>query len=742
MPNLRARLHPGALLLHLVLAAFFTWPLVLGLSGNGMTPGTIVEDRDQNLWNLWWTKTALLSLHNPFQTDMIYWPTGVSLQFHTLNVFNGLVSIPFQAFLPLPVVYDGIVLLSFVLTGWGTYLLLQYLLSRLPVGPQPTRGALASASAVGSSVFAYSAYHLATQRGLLQLISLEWVPFYVLFLLRAVHDGPAWTDGRAVGRWLAVRGLPAAFFLLLVALVDWYYVMYTLLFTAFYWLYLVARPASRKSFSVLWVALIVALFFVMVGPLLLPMFDELQHATYMRPRPGLAVENSADLLAFFIPTRLNQLWGSLSGFRLNWPFAGNTYEVYLSNVGLATAGIGLLGKAREGRAGLPPRAFWAVLVVLFGVLTLGPVLQVNGVEYTGVGPMPYALIERIPGFNISRSPDRFAMPMMLCLSVLSAYGALRLAAVLPTAWRERAGGPALLAGGLIALMALELWPIPYPQIPAPIPAFYKTLGQDTADYAILELPREDSYWHGAIRMYFQTAHHKRIFYGYISREFYHPFLFSTPGFMELENPDGLGDIFADGPTEWLSALADANTRYIVLYKAGWRSKPPPTDESGRYRAEIGRILGAEAVAQPVHSDADLDMYSVPPPPQRVPYLTLGDGWGSREAAPGDVHRWIRNDATLGLNSPRPLHAALVFTAAALGADRALNVHGDGGGTVTLTVAPAPREYRVDLGTVPAGTGAISLSSPGPVHSPNDLGMSDDTRLLGIEFSKVRLELVP
>jgi hypothetical protein len=146
--------------LHLVLTAFFTWPLLGNLlTGAQQTPGFIVEDRDQNLWNLWWVKAALLDQHtNPFFTNFIYWPDGVSLQFHTLNIFNGLVSIPFQAFLPLPVIYNGIVYGSFALGGWGAYLLIAYLVRRQAgsaAGQRP--GALWAAAAVGSSIFTYSA---------------------------------------------------------------------------------------------------------------------------------------------------------------------------------------------------------------------------------------------------------------------------------------------------------------------------------------------------------------------------------------------------------------------------------------------------------------------------------------------------------------------------------------------------------------------------------------------------------
>ncbi len=794
MTNARAAV--TGLLLHCALAIFYTWPLLLNFGGSGLTPGAIVEDRDQNLWNLWWVKTALLDLHtNPFQTDQMYWPTGVSLQFHTLNPFNGLISIPFQPFVALPVIYNGIVLFSFILTGWGAFLLLRYLLAALPSGEPVAERARTAAAAVGSSIFAYSAYHLATQRGLLQLISLEWVPFALWALLRAVHAAPRWTDWAAFGRWLLRYAVPAALFLVLVALVDWYYVMYTLLFTGFYGLYLLGRELLRHARSsgagssaaarlrplepAVRIGIVVGLFVVAVAPLLLPMFAELRTATYMRPAPGVAVENSADLVAFFAPPRIHQLWGRLSAFRLHWPFGANTYEVYLGYSTLALAGLGLgwrrphpptpspEGRGEDVRPFLPPssseecrgtpsnnselriqnselvplpsRGFWAGAAVIFFVLALGPQLQVNGVPQAWAQPMPYTLIERIPGLNISRSPDRFAMPLMLCLSVLAGYGVLRLVAAL--AGRGGRGAVGALTAGLLALMALEVWPVPVPQLPAPIPAFYRQLGQDPSDYAILELPREDGYWQGAFRMYFQTAHHKRIFSGYISREFYHPFLWSTPGFMELQNPDGLGDLFADGPAQWLSALADSNTRYVVLYKAGWRPEPPK-DETALYRAALTRVLGAAAVAQPVHSDSDIDLYAVPAPAQRVPYLALGGGWDEREATPAESHRWIRNVGTLEVHSPAPFHGQLVFQANTLRDPRPLVVSRADNPATTLTVDGAPREYRVDLGQIPAGLSLVALTSAGPLPSPKELGMNTDARLLGVAFSKVALEQLP
>jgi hypothetical protein len=82
----------GVLGIYAVLAIGLTWPLAQefghAIPGDGF-------DGWQNYWNLWWVKTALIDQHTgPFFTQLLFYPTGVSLLFHTLNVFNGVLSLP------------------------------------------------------------------------------------------------------------------------------------------------------------------------------------------------------------------------------------------------------------------------------------------------------------------------------------------------------------------------------------------------------------------------------------------------------------------------------------------------------------------------------------------------------------------------------------------------------------------------------------------------------------------------
>src|SRR5262249_30298376 len=139
------------------------------------------SDGWQYLWKLWWWKTALVDLHtNPFYTTYLYYPYGTSLYFDTPMPLIGVLSVPFQlAGLPLPAVYNLMVGLAFVPGGYGASLLARHL-----TGCRP-------AAFVAGLIFTFCPYHFAHLRGHLNLVCLEWIPFYILALLRA-WEVPTW----------------------------------------------------------------------------------------------------------------------------------------------------------------------------------------------------------------------------------------------------------------------------------------------------------------------------------------------------------------------------------------------------------------------------------------------------------------------------------------------------------------------------------------------------------------------
>ena len=122
----QAAVHGFVLLGYLLLTVIMTWPLVTQLTT--AIPGDSF-DGWQNYWNLWWMKTALVDrLQTPFVTDLLYYPTGVGLYFHTLNPFNGLLTLPLQLSNGLFVAYNTVILFSWTMAGYGVYLLTLWIL--------------------------------------------------------------------------------------------------------------------------------------------------------------------------------------------------------------------------------------------------------------------------------------------------------------------------------------------------------------------------------------------------------------------------------------------------------------------------------------------------------------------------------------------------------------------------------------------------------------------------------------
>ena len=194
-----------------ILTLILTYPGVLNLSTHFMCDG---GDSFQNMWNMWWLKTSLLDLHqNPYYTTYLHYPDGVSLLFQTLNPFNGLISIPLQFLFRMETTYNLIVIFSFIMSGIGMYCLARYLIrNRL-------------AAFIAGCIYTFCPFHFAHGLGHLQLIAMEWMPFYILYMIKTHREG-GWKNGVLGG-----------VFLILTALCSWYYLIYSGFITLIYLIY-------------------------------------------------------------------------------------------------------------------------------------------------------------------------------------------------------------------------------------------------------------------------------------------------------------------------------------------------------------------------------------------------------------------------------------------------------------------------------------------------------------------------
>ncbi|MBE7552243.1 MAG: hypothetical protein HS126_14335 [Anaerolineales bacterium] len=686
------------LLGYFLLTIVMTWPAVLhltdGIPGDGF-------DGWQNYWNLWWVKKALLDLRStPFFTDYLYPPLGASLLFHTLNIFNSLWTLPIQLNFGLAVAYNSVVLASFTLAGYGGYLLSLYALTQLNF---PIKGARPAAF-VGGLVFTMSPFHMAHLLGHMQVFSMIWPPFYVLWLLRTLKlPSP---ERRGAGG--EVRDvILSCLFLILATLVDWYHTLYLLIFTGLVlgWVLWRRRDeeaqrsapvnsaerspargqveageqgrhfdalrfthhASRITVLLrpLWLVLAIGLgFFVVLSPLLVPMMRAARSTPELQAGLEQSITLSADLLAFILPSEMHPLWGPWAK-----SIAGNfssTLSERLVFAGFVPLVLALFAVMRGWRQVVVK--FWTLVTAAFFLLALGPYLHIGGKIVTIAGwpiPLPYLLLyHTVPFIRLTRSLSRYDLMVMLGLGVLAAIGLAYLTNLIGDR-RLKPRDPQTLHSPftirltlpLLAtlLICFEFLPLPYPISKIDTPQFYFDLAQQPGDFTIAELPMN---WDRPTPMLYQTVHGKRLLTAYTSRDNPLELAWRTP---VLQQWRALGPDIIDQPLDLIAPTIfyDFNLRYIVL---DYYQMPPGPEREATERWVAVALPGVA----PIYDDGRLKVYPTPSKQATQPYLTLGSGWDKRQENGADsiTRAFSAGQAELFLHHPQNQTLTLELTAAA------------------------------------------------------------------------------
>lgn len=685
----RTRYHVAALLGYGFLALALTWPLARQLGS--AIPGDSF-DGWQNLWNLWWMREAWLVRHiSPYFSDMLFAPTGIDLRFQTMAPFNGFLFMNVQTTAGLIPSYNAAVLFSFVAGGYGAFLLALYALrgqltssaGRSATEPAPASRTgdfrnLYSAAFIAGIVFAFSPYHFAHTLGHLQLISLQWIPFYVLYLLRGLDRA---TRPAARGSWL-VDAAMAGLFLMLVGLCDWYYVMYCLFFTALALLvWLARRRLSWRSIAV--VAGAGIFLAVTLSPLLVSMVRGARTwgGTSLVRDYTETLALSADLLAFVTPQVFHPLWGEATLARgASFTTTPSEYTVFAGFTVLILAGIALLvARTQRGKSDSPAArpGFYLLSAAFFALLALGPVLKINGrtdlLPGDGEIPLPYRLLyETVPFIKLSRSVSRMDVMVMLFLGVAAAFAVVWLVQRLQagrqaSARRAVAIATPLIIGGLIVF---EFLPAPFPLSPPDTPGWYETLAQDPAEGAVFNLPAN---FERPGYLLYQITHGKPITTGYVTRDDPRTLRERAPvlsQFWFLGEDINTRDF--DLRRQGVQVLHDLlGVRWVVLD----RYKMPGGPERELTETMAGQIFGDQ---QPLYSDERITVYAVGEPVQRGPFVVLGTDWQPRQVdETGAFWRGLQAGATTSFELSNPTGEPLALS---------IDASAAAGGTLSLLAA--------------------------------------------------------
>jgi hypothetical protein len=545
----------------LVVAAFQAWPLPLHLS-TALT-GDPGGDTGVYVWNLWAFRHELIEKGtNPFSTNLLFaLERSTDLSLHNYTVANDLLALPLLPWLGLVASFNVIYLLNVALAGLGMYFLVREVHHNDGIG--------AGEAWLAGVLFACSPYLVSRSEGHFSLAAAAALPFFAFTFTRAWHHhNPRYAA--AAGACLAWAGYSDPYYaiycvmiaLAIVALTD----------------FSVRRASSappRRLLRVIDVLLVIAVL-ILIGialsnspavsvagiqvstrslytpVLVVTLLATVRALVTWRPRvawhpsltltEGLTIGAAAGVVGavilapqlWRIAERIGEgrmvhagvLWRSSAfGLDLLSYFAPNPghpalptslaewliVEFQSSIPWVATL---VIASVAWGRAMTSPTRTWTTMALVFGVLALGPFLQVGG--FNTLVPLPWAFLRYLPVIGEARMPSRMGVIVIMAVSVAFAGALSTLARKNPARRRF-----VVVLVGL--LLTLELLPAPRTLYRADIPAVYDTIAADSSKGVVLDLPfgiRDGLVSLGYFSPgseFHQTRHHKPLVGGYLSR---------------------------------------------------------------------------------------------------------------------------------------------------------------------------------------------------------------------------------
>jgi len=445
----------------------------------------------QNVWNLWWVEKAVTQFHqSPWHTTYLHFPYGTTLIGHTMNSFNGFVAIVLSQFLSQVPVHNVIVTFSFVAGGVTAFLLAHHFThSYWP-------------SIMAGYIFTFSNFHFAHAEGHLQIVSLEWIPLFVLLWLKLL------------AKPTIALGAAAAGVLFLVILCDYYYFFYCVLtgLIAALWFHRDKEAPFSFSNKEYWGPLgVFAGLSLMTSGILA---GSLVWVTLTDGLVGNAnpVDYSLDLLAPFI---YGGHWRFAALTRAFWSReTGNIHENSV-HLGLSVVFLLILVWRMRTFPDFSEVGIFFVLMFFFAVVALGPILHIAGRQILPWLPWPYAWMMTVfPPMKVASDPIRMMVMVFLCAAVISAFGFRFL---FRGTRRQK-----VFASVLVAILFVEYLPKAVPTSLVPVPEYVQVLKNLPGSDGVLDLvanPALNRFYDAApsLNLFYQTVHEKPLAFGYLAR---------------------------------------------------------------------------------------------------------------------------------------------------------------------------------------------------------------------------------
>lgn len=463
-------------LLFVLLTAGMTYPLILRFS-------TAINDVGDPLFNTWilaWNHHQLLRDPLHYFDANIFYPHRFTLAYSEHLFASALLALPVKLFGAGPItVYNFVLFSSFVLCGFGMFLLVRELTGR------PAAGILAGMA------FAFSA-HRFSQLPHLQILTAQWMPFALLYLHRAFQHPAAWKNF-----------LLFALFFLLQALSCNYLAV---IFTVAVGVWLAGMILSRGK-SLGWGGLgklsaslaVAGAFFL---PFAYPYYAVQKEYGFSRSLQDVKPYSAK-------PHNYLGVTGKHKFFPQKLKEMGNKErDLFFGFTAMFLALLAFLFRQKKRAL---PRAVYLVMLLFCFLLSMGTKSEIFGISLYG---QPYRFFyDWVPGFDGMRVPARFAVVVGLALAVLAGLGAAGLLE------RLRRPAAALTFTGLLAAAILaDGWCVPlrHRVFDAEPPTVTAWLRDQPDIRALLHLPmhKSEAAYREMNYVYWSMFHWKKMVNGY------------------------------------------------------------------------------------------------------------------------------------------------------------------------------------------------------------------------------------
>ena len=207
-------------------------------------------------------------------------------------------------------------------------------------------------------------YHFAHALGHVNLMSIQWIPLYALFLIKTVREGGI------------KNAVYAGIFLLFTAMSCYIYLLYLAVFTLIFLLYYSGvKPAEiLNRYTLTNIGVMGVTFGLLFSPILYLFIRKYVDVESNYMYAGGFVEYSADLLGFFVPTVIHPFFKDMvAPTYQNFTGNGAEFTVFLGYTTMLLALLAII-KIRSSKT-----RFWLYSALIYFILTLGPLLHINGV---------------------------------------------------------------------------------------------------------------------------------------------------------------------------------------------------------------------------------------------------------------------------------------------------------------------------------------------------------------------------